>query len=213
LAGHQAVVIVLDAPFARREGPPLDFTPRDSAEQVQLVIDLRRAVDILLERPDVDPNRLAFVGRSFGGVMGVQLASVERRFKTYILSVCDGGQIIHFTGEGHNGEVFRSLSEREQKRWLAAMAPIEPIHYIHRAAPAKLFFQFGEHDSSVRAENARRLYEAAPRPKSVTWYKADHELNARAYVDWLNWLHKTVGTSPAGPKDQQGPGGLHFKSL
>jgi dipeptidyl aminopeptidase/acylaminoacyl peptidase len=178
-----------------------------------MIIDLQRAVDVLLERPDVDPNRLAFVGRSYGGVMGVQLASVERRLKTYILSVCDGGQIIHFAGEGHNGEAFRSRSETEQKRWLAAMAPIEPIHYIHRAAPAKLLFQFGQQDQSVRVENARLLYQAAPQPKSVKWYRADHELNAQAYVDWLHWLHNTVGTSPAGPNDQQGPKGLTFKSL
>jgi hypothetical protein len=174
-------------------------------EQVQLIIDLQRAVDLLLARPDVDPNRLAFVGRSFGGVMGVQLAGVERRLKTYILSVCDGGQVIHFAGAGPMGQVFRSAPAAQQKRWLAAMEPIEPIRYIHRAAPATLFFQFGRQDQSVSTENARMLYEAASEPKRVKWYEADHQLNAQAYVDWLDWLHATVGTAPAGPNDQAGP--------
>ena len=205
LARHGAVVIALDAPFARRKTQGIDFTPQDSVEQVQLIIDLQRAVDILIARTDVDKNRLAFVGRSFGGVMGVLLAGVERRIKTYVLSVCDGGQVIHFAGPGPMGEVFRSQSPEDQKRWIAAMEPIEPIRYIHRAAPAKLFFQFGRQDQAVTVENALMLYKAAPETKKVKWYEAGHNLNPQAYVDWLEWLHKTVGTSPPGPMDQEGP--------
>lgn len=201
LARHGAVVVVLDAPFARRKGPTLALTPQDSVEQVQLIIDLQRAVDLLVDRSEVDPNRIAFVGRSFGGLIGTQLTAVERRIKTYILSVCDGGEIIHYSG----GEWFQSHSADKQKRWVKAMEPIEPIRYIHLASPAKLFFQFGLKDQSVSVENARMLYEAAPQPKTVKWYEADHELNPQAYMDWLDWLHKTVGTTPVGPQDRQGP--------
>lgn len=57
--------------------------------------------------------------------------------------------------EDAQAEVFRSLSVEEQQRWLRAMEPIEPIRYIHLAAPAALFIQFGLKDQSVRVENAR----------------------------------------------------------
>ncbi|HEY0055413.1 MAG TPA: acetylxylan esterase [Pedobacter sp.] len=140
IAKHGAIVLAIDAPFARHKTAGITFTPQDSVEQVQLIIDLQRAVDLLIARPDVDKDRLAFVGRSFGGVMGVLFAGVERRVKSYLLSVCDGGQIIHFGGEDSMGEVFRSLSAGEQKRWLTAMEPIEPIKYIHRATPANFSF-------------------------------------------------------------------------
>ena len=62
IARHGAVVIAIDAPFNRRPGGPLTRTPRDSAEQVQLIVDLQRAVDVLLARTDVDSARLAYVG-------------------------------------------------------------------------------------------------------------------------------------------------------
>jgi predicted esterase len=49
------------------------------------------------------------------------------------------------------------------------------------------------------------LYNAAPYPKSVKWYEAGHDLNKEAYVDWLEWLHKTVKTTPIQSEDQEGP--------
>jgi dienelactone hydrolase len=64
-------VIAIDAPFARRSGAPIAFTRRDRAEQIQLIVDLRRAVDLLRARADVDDDRIAYLGMSYGAVMGV----------------------------------------------------------------------------------------------------------------------------------------------
>jgi len=52
---------------------------------VQTVIDLRRAVDVVLSRPGVDPKRIGFVGHSFGATWGGVLAGVEKRIKAYVL--------------------------------------------------------------------------------------------------------------------------------
>jgi uncharacterized protein len=58
-----AVAILIDAPFNRphqgRVRGDLSLTPKDREEQVQLIIDLRRAVDLLAARPEVDRRRLA----------------------------------------------------------------------------------------------------------------------------------------------------------
>lgn len=64
LARTGAVAILIDAPFNRpRQGrvrsDPLTFTPKDRDEQIQLIVDLRWAVDLLVARPDVDSDRLA----------------------------------------------------------------------------------------------------------------------------------------------------------
>ena len=91
VARHGAIVLVLDAPFARHDkNNPLSFTPRDSVDQVQLIVDLQRAVDVLIARADVDAERLAFVGVSYGGAMGALFAGVERRVSAYALLVADG---------------------------------------------------------------------------------------------------------------------------
>src|SRR6185436_1463403 len=50
-----AVVLAISAPFARRNAGPQDIIhldERDRDDQVQLVVDLRRGVDLLAARPD-----------------------------------------------------------------------------------------------------------------------------------------------------------------
>jgi dienelactone hydrolase len=70
LARLGAVVIAIDAPFARRSGEPIAFTRRDREEQIQLIVDLRRAVDLLRARADVDDDRIAYLGISYGAAIG-----------------------------------------------------------------------------------------------------------------------------------------------
>ena len=193
-AEHGAVVIALDAPFARRAGSAILFTEQDSAEQVQLMRDLQRAVDVLRARVDVDANRIGYVGFSYGGAMGSLLAGVERRIRTFVLTVGDGGLVSHFTGpEDASGPLAR-LSCTARVRWLRAMTPIEPIRFVGGAAPIPLLLQSGKTDVLVPPDDARALQRAASKPKTVKWYQAGHVLNAEAFHDRLSWLHQQIGT-------------------
>ena len=192
LARHGAVVLSLDAPWTRRGGPVVAFTPQDSADQVQLIADMQRGVDVLVARRDVDPARLAYLGVSYGGAMGALLAGVERRLKTYILAVGDGGLVSHFTGADDPPDV----SRQRWDRWLAAMRPIEPLRFVGRAAPASIFFQSGRQDRLVPPADAVWLHRAAGEPKTVKWYDAGHGLGPQARVDQLEWLHRTVAMAP-----------------
>jgi len=70
-------VIAINAPFARRDGQPLKFSTADRAEQIQLIKDLQRAVDVLRARPNVDDDRIAYVGFSYGGAMGALFVGIE----------------------------------------------------------------------------------------------------------------------------------------
>jgi hypothetical protein len=58
-----AVAILIDAPFNHpqqgRVRGDISLTPGDCDEQIQLIVDLRRAMDLLTVRPDVDRRRLA----------------------------------------------------------------------------------------------------------------------------------------------------------
>lgn len=194
LARHGAVAVALDAPFTRRGGTPVRFTAADSAEQVQLIVDLQRAVDLLLARREVDPARLAYVGRSYGGAMGALLAGVERRLKGYVLMVGDGGLVAHFTGPDDRYGPLQRLSADERRRWLAAMGPIEPSRFVGRAPPAAILFQSGRRDELVPVADAEALHRAAGEPGTVLWYDAGHDLGPRALADQLRWLHRVVGT-------------------
>lgn len=191
LAEHGAVVIAIDAPFARRGGQPVRFTAQDRAEQVQLMKDLQRAVDVLRSRPNVDASRLAYVGISYGGAMGALFAGVEKRLKAAVLVVGDGGLVSHFTGaEDYN--YMAGLSCATRVGWFRAMAPIEPIRFLPGAAPA-LLLQNGRLDNLVPPADAEALHAAAPASRTIRWYDAGHGLNREALSDRHAWLNAQIG--------------------
>jgi dienelactone hydrolase len=201
LVARGAVILAINAPFSRgaRLGDPretLHFDERDRDDQVQLIVDLRRAVDLLLSRPDVAKDRLAYAGRSFGGAQGGLLAGVEKRIKAYALVVGDGGMVSHFTGPDDTNGPLQTLPPEQAKRWLATMEPIEPIRWVGRAAPAHLLFQNGRQDPLVPEADGRAYQEAGSEPKTVLWYDAGHQLNDQATRDRHVWLAEKIGIAP-----------------
>lgn len=182
MARRGAVVIAITAPVIRRGAPPQ--APTDSSDQVQLIRELQRAVDILVRRPDVDSTRLGYFGYSYGAAMGALLAGVERRIRTYVLSAGDGGLVAHFTGPDDPPH----LVQRVPCAWLASMTPIEPIRFVPRAAPASLFLQAAQFDEYVPPDDARRLHAAASEPKVVRWYPTRHDLGELARADRVDWF-------------------------
>jgi len=58
-------------------------------ETIQRSKDLRRSLDYLETRPDIDHNRLAFYGFNWGSIEGSISLALESRFKTAVLA--DGG--------------------------------------------------------------------------------------------------------------------------
>ena len=198
LAEHGAVVIAIDAPFARRGGPPVRYTPDDRAEQIQLIKDLQRAVDVLRARPSVDGARIAYVGVSYGGAMGALFVGIERRLKAAALVVADGGLVSHFTGP-EDFNFMSSLPCATRGNWFRIMTPIEPIRFIPHAPPTELLLQNGWSDNLVPMADAEELHRAVPQPRTIRWYDAGHGLNQQALWDRHAWLHDQIGIDPLKP--------------
>jgi len=195
-----AVAVLIDAPHARpenREGRELTFTEKDYADQVQLIVDLRRAVDLLSSRSDVDADRLAYVGFSFGAALGGLLAGVEDRVQAYALMSGDGGWVSHLSGFNvFYQEIPRSFGV-VWDRWIDGMWSIEPIHFVGHAAPAALLFQAGRQDRSVREWQALPFHRAGSEPKEILWYESGHDLPAQAWLDQAAWLQRYAGIDVA----------------
>lgn len=196
-AQYGAVVIYVDPPSFRPQdtGPRgiLTFTEQDREEQIQLIIDLRRAIDLLMARPDVDPERIAYLGVSYGGAMGGLLAGIDHRPKAYVLIVGDGGFVTHQTNPAN---LTMSLDEfaEEHKTWIDAMWPIEPIHYVSHASPTPLLFQNALRDQYVNVEDATRYQDTASEPKHVIWYDSEHwPLPDEVIMDSVKWLQQFIG--------------------
>jgi dienelactone hydrolase len=70
-----------------------------------MVYDSLRAVDVLLQRPDVDPQRIATLGMSMGSTMAWWLAALDERIKVTVDINCltDFDSLIAAKGLGHHG--------------------------------------------------------------------------------------------------------------
>ena len=85
-----AISLIPDYPWERAEPwhKALDHFDKpeiDRDAEIQAVIDLRRGIDLLLARPDVDRKRLAYVGHSYGAQWGAILSAVDQRMKVTVL--------------------------------------------------------------------------------------------------------------------------------
>lgn len=179
LAKRDVVAITITSPFERSAEPNLP-QPRelrlDHDRFVQEVVDLRRAVDVLVARGDVDPHRLGFVGFSRGAETGAVLAAVEPRLRAVDL-ISGGGSL----------KSVPPLSAALRRRAAPLLDSVRPSRFI-RYARAPLFFQVGRYDEEVTRPRQLELIRPAPQPKTVRWYDAGHSLGPQAERDSFAWL-------------------------
>jgi dienelactone hydrolase len=197
---HGIVSLTVDAPFLRPElqerrkqaGP---FNPElDRREAIQTIVDLRRGFDLLASRPEVDPNRMAYVGHSLGATLGGILAGIEKRPVAYVLMAGFPSMTRSYThGENQVAATFKKLlSSERQEAYVKAMAPLDAIHYIGQGAPAKLLFQFARQDEFITPGDAEVYVQTASEPKEARWYDTGHSFNEEARRERVGWVVRAV---------------------
>lgn len=165
---------------------------------VQTVVELRRGLDLLVARPDVDAARVGYVGHSYGAQWGAILAAVDRRPKALVLmgGVPDLDAIYRESDDPGYVEL-RSSDSKRVARLLEVMAPLAPIRYIGRAAPAPLLFQGARYEQNFPRTATERYFAAASEPKTLLWYPTAHDLNdPQALADRAAWLRRHLGFGP-----------------
>jgi dienelactone hydrolase len=196
------IVLLISAPPARTDppGPFITLTAADADAQIQLIVDLRRAVDVLIE-VGADADRIGYLGYSYGAAMGAGLAGIEPRIRAFVLDVGDGGLVSHLTGPDDAAGELTHLTPAERDAWLTAMEPIEPLYFVRHAQASDLLFQSGRFDELIPVVDAERLHETASEPKTVAWYDSGHVLPEQAWCDGADWLRERLGfdEGPLGP--------------
>ena len=198
LAKSSIISLLIDSPSARPEPwrkSPYDYLMADRDIRIQSVIDLRRGLDLLLARRDINPKKIAFIGYSKGAEVGGVLAGVENRIRVFVLMAVNASQV-EFWREPNNPtaeDLKKRLTPEKFETYVESLVPVEQVHYVGKATPAELFFQFGKQDPLVPVDSAKRLFEAASKPKTVKWYDAGHGLNGRASTDRMDWVTKAIG--------------------
>jgi pimeloyl-ACP methyl ester carboxylesterase len=185
LARDGAVSLLVDALWSRGEawGHMMGEPEHDLKEYLKTAKDLRRAIDLLIARPEADAGRIAYVGHSLGALLGGILAGVEERINIFVLMAGVGS----FTDIAALN--LPQLQGTALEHYKQVLAPIDPLYYVQFATPSPLLFQFGFQDHTFARDKFIEFACAGSEPKAIKWYNADHYLpDPAARRDRLEWL-------------------------
>jgi eukaryotic-like serine/threonine-protein kinase len=176
LKGGRAVMLpVYKGTFQRGDGLKSDY-PKETAfykdHVIMWVKDAARSIDYLETRQDIDADRIAYYGLSWGGALGAIIPAVERRIKVVVLYVA-----------GFNFQ--RTLPEVDQ------------INYVTRVIQPTLMLN-GEFDFYFPLETSQRpmfeLLGTPPEHKKQLTYPRGHSVPRTEMVkETLAWLDHYLG--------------------
>jgi dipeptidyl aminopeptidase/acylaminoacyl peptidase len=137
--------------------------------------DIGRAIDYLETRDDIDTERLAYIGLSWGGALGPIMVAIEQRFKTAI--ILSGGMMMQ------------------------DVQPVaDPLNFLPRVTIPTFMFN-GRYDSFFPVETSIQPffnYLGTPdADKKLTITDSNHFVaaysNNQLISEALDWLDKYLG--------------------
>ena len=134
--------------------------------------DLRRSVDYLESRSDIDADKLAYYGYSWGGRLGGLMTAVEKRFKTAILYIAG----------------FRFQKQKPE---------VDPFNFVSRVHIPVLMLN-GRYDSFFPHETAQipmfKLLGTPEENKRHLVYDTGHSVPKNQLIkECLAWLDRYLG--------------------
>jgi dienelactone hydrolase len=135
---------------------------------IKVVKDFRRSIDYIETRPDLDAQKVAYGGFSFGGVWGPVLMAVDDRVKAGILQ---SGGILS-----------------------GARPEVSVINYLPRVKAPTLMLN-GRYDLVLPYEtNTRWMFGLLPEPKDQKLFDCAHIVPRNDLIrETLAWLDKYLG--------------------
>jgi dienelactone hydrolase len=197
LAQVGIVSLLPDGPVARpgyvESKEPLN--DQQVVNLVHVVVDMRRAVDVLLARKDVDPKRLAYVGHSYHAMVGAFLAGVDRRFKAYVLMASSLSDEVDLKTKELQ-DYRRKIGPEKFDAFIAKYYWTDQGKYVSHASPAVVFVQFANQEPFLTPDRARQHAAVVSEPKQIKFYEAPHALNAEARRDRIQFLIEQLKLKP-----------------
>jgi len=197
LARAGVVSLLTDGPIARpghvQNNEPLN--EQEISDLVQQVVDMRRGLDLLLARNDVDPKRVAYVGHSANGVIGAFLSGVDRRFKAFVLMAATMSDEITMKTTEYQ-EYRQKVGAEKFDAFFAKYSWADQGKYVSHAVPAVVFLQYATQEKWLTPERARQYEKVVSEPKQFKLYEAPHALNAEARRDRIAFLTEQLKLKP-----------------
>ena len=174
-SGRAAFGVVINGYIERLRPPgyvPPDPTTAEFRESiVNRITDVRRGLDYLETRNEIDPTRIAFYGPSSGARIGLILAAVEPRYR----SIC-------LVGAGVLKEDLQTIAEAN------------PINFAPHIQGSKLIVQGRYDEDTPLKTQTEPLFKILREPKRLAVYEGGHIPPIEFFVTTMNgWLDETLG--------------------
>jgi len=174
-SGRALILPIYKATFERQDGLHSNLPSESVAYKDHVLMwakDVSRTIDYLATRKDMRPDRVAYLGVSWGGALGGILPAVEKRIRVVVLNVAGLGM--------------------EQ-----ALPEVDQINYLPRVAQPVLMLN-GEYDSYFPLETAQKpFYRLLGTPvgdKKMIVYPSAHLVPRVEFVkETLAWLDQYQG--------------------
>lgn len=197
LASAGVVSLLPDGPVARpghvTSKEPLN--EQQTVDLVQAIIDMRRGVDLLLARRDVDPKRIAFVGHSYNAKVGAFLSGIDRRFEAFVLMAGPLSDEVDLKSKEYQ-EYRQKIGPERFDAFVAKYLWLDQGKYVAHAAPAFVFLQYASQEKFLNPDRAREYEKIVSKPKLLKIYDAPHALNAEARRDRIQFLTEQLKLKP-----------------
>jgi len=184
LAPKGAVSLLIDAMWSTPEWFGNRVPEKDYENSIRQVIELRRALDLLLSQANVDKTRIGFVGHDYGAMYGMLTAGVDQRINTLVFIAAT---------QSLNDWAFLGPQPKSKSVYLKQNSNLELTDYLRQVRNASKFFQFGRGDFYVSQADGAVLFAAATEPKQRKLYDASHKMEANEIArDRNDWLVKQL---------------------
>ena len=182
LAAHGVAAAMIKLPYygerGTAEGPRLLVREPELFRKAleQGIHDVRRTIDLLASRPEVDPLAIGLVGISMGGISAAAVAEREPRVARAAL-ILAGGDLEYIIRHAHET---RELSDRlnglpaaDQRAFVAALADYDPLRHADqlraRAAQGRVLMVNASEDQVIYPACTRKLAAALGIADRVRW--------------------------------------------
>lgn len=182
---HPLVSLLPQLTFPFDYGPVGDVRDRDSV--VKQVVQLRRGLDLLDARRDVDRSRVAVVGHDYGAMFASLLAAVDRsRVRSTVIMAADATMANWFV------EFFLDLPADQVAAYTALLSTVDPVAFVGHE-PQRLLLQYARDDFFIPLAVARQMRDAAGPGAIFRTYAVDHSMDVPAAVaDRDAFLRRTL---------------------
>ena len=188
MAEKGTVALTLDMIYSPSRARPLPEgmagARANSKLEQEAVKEVRRAVDLLQSRDDVDGDQIGDVGWSAGARIGAVISGVEHRIKAFDLLAGGAAPVSAYVSHA---------PVDLQDELTTLLETTDPIHFVGLAKPSELLFQDGRQDEIVPEAALKELAGAGSEPKEVRWYDSGHVPSAEMWTDSRSWLAEHLG--------------------